>query len=111
MWPIRLAAKHTRNDHGSARSAAGPRSLEHRTTAGRCRELRAEQWTQPCDLGHQTLAATFQHIIGNVRVWTDLMAERPIQPAADEALTTADLLLAAWQRVYTRRRTSHERCR
>src|SRR5215211_3881748 len=35
----------------------------------RCRELRVEQWTQPFDLGHQTLAATFQHIIGNVRVW------------------------------------------
>jgi hypothetical protein len=44
---------------------------------------------------------TPEHIIGNVRVWADLMAERPIQPAADEALTTADLLLAAWQGVYT----------
>ena len=67
----------------------------------RCRELRAEQWAQPFDLGHQTLAATLQHMIANVRVWTDLMAERPIQPAADEALITADLLLAAWQHVYT----------
>src|SRR6266705_3045972 len=38
----------------------------------RCRELRAEQWTQPFDLGHQTLAATFQHMIGNVRVYTDV---------------------------------------
>lgn len=66
----------------------------------RCRELRAEQWTQPFELGHRTLAATFQHMIGNVRVWTDLMAERPLQPAADEALATADLLLAAWQGVY-----------
>ena len=67
----------------------------------RCRELHAEQWTQPFDLGHQTLAATFQHMIGNVRVWTELMAERPIQPSSDEASTTADVLLAAWQRVYT----------
>src|SRR5438093_4850040 len=63
----------------------------------RCRELRVEQWTQPFDLGHQTLAATLQHMIGNVRVWTDLMAECPIQPSSDEALITADLLLAAWQ--------------
>ena len=67
----------------------------------RCRELRAEQWTQPFDLGHQTLVATFQHMIGNVRVWTDLMTERPIQPSSDEALITVDLLLAAWQRAYT----------
>ena len=66
----------------------------------RCRELQPEQWTQPFDLGHQSLAATFQHLIGNVRVWTDLMAERPIQPSSDEALPTVDLLLAAWQRAY-----------
>jgi uncharacterized damage-inducible protein DinB len=67
----------------------------------RCRELQPEQWMQPFDLGHETLAATFQHMLGNVRVWTDLMAERPVRPSADEALTTGDILLAAWQRVYT----------
>jgi uncharacterized damage-inducible protein DinB len=66
----------------------------------RCRELRAEQWAESFDLGHQTLAATFQHMIGNVRIWTDLMAERPVQPSADEALISADDLLAAWQGVY-----------
>jgi uncharacterized damage-inducible protein DinB len=59
----------------------------------RCRELRAEQWIQPFDLGHETLAATFQHMRSNVRVWTDLMAERPVRPSTDEALTTVDLLL------------------
>ena len=42
----------------------------------RCQELQPEQWTQPFDLGHQTLAATFQHMLGNVWVWTDLMAGR-----------------------------------
>jgi uncharacterized damage-inducible protein DinB len=67
----------------------------------RCRELQLEQWTQSFDLGHETLAATFEHMLGNVRVWTDLMAERPIQPSAEEALTTVDLVLAAWQRAYT----------
>src|SRR5262245_51483139 len=66
----------------------------------RCRELRTEQWVQPFDLGHQTLATTFQHMIGNVRVWTDLMAERPVQQSSDEALVTADDLIAAWQHVY-----------
>jgi uncharacterized damage-inducible protein DinB len=68
--------------------------LEH------CRELRSEQWTQPFDLGHQSLEATFQHMLGNVRVWTDLMAERPVRRSSDEALTSADDLLITWQRVY-----------
>jgi uncharacterized damage-inducible protein DinB len=66
----------------------------------RCRELRAEQWTEPFDLGHQTLAAIFQHMIGNVRVWIDLMAERPVRQSSDEALVTANDLITAWQRAY-----------
>jgi uncharacterized damage-inducible protein DinB len=66
----------------------------------RCRELRADQWTQPFDLGHQTLEATFQHMIGNVRVWTDLMAQRPVRQSAEEAVTTPSDLIAAWQSVY-----------
>ncbi len=66
----------------------------------RCRELRTEQWTQSFDLGHQTLQATFQHMIGNVRVWTDLMAARPMQQSSDEALSTANDLIAAWQSAY-----------
>src|SRR5438876_14522 len=66
----------------------------------RCRELRAEQWTQSFDLGHQTLAATFQHMIGNVRVWTDLMAQHPVRQSSHEALVAADDLIAAWQSAY-----------
>ena len=66
----------------------------------RCRELRVEQWRQPFDLGHQTLEATFQHMISNVRVWTDLMAQRPVQQSSDEGPATADDLIAAWQRAY-----------
>ncbi len=56
--------------------------------------------SQPFDLGHQTLAATFQHMIGNVRVWTDLMAQRPVRLSSDEALTTANDLMAQWQSAY-----------
>lgn len=67
----------------------------------RCRELRAEQWAQPFDLGHQTLAATFQHMIGNVRIWTDLMAARPVQHISDDPTATAETLSAQWQAVYT----------
>ena len=66
----------------------------------RCRELRADQWAQPFDLGHQTLEATFQHMIGNVRVWTDLMAQRPVRQSAEEAGTMPSDLIAAWQSVY-----------
>jgi uncharacterized damage-inducible protein DinB len=66
----------------------------------RCRELRAEQWAQPFDLGHQTLESTFRHMIGNVRVWTDLMAARPVRQSSDEAPTTADTLIVQWQAVY-----------
>jgi uncharacterized damage-inducible protein DinB len=66
----------------------------------RCRELRAEQWIEPFDLGHQTLAATFQHMIGNVRAWADLMAERAVQHFADEAVSAADDLIAQWQTAY-----------
>jgi len=66
----------------------------------RCRELRTEQWMQPFDLGHRTLEATFLHMIGNVRGWTELMAELPVQPSAAEAATTADDLIAAWPIAY-----------
>lgn len=66
----------------------------------RCRELRAEQWTQSVDLGHQTLLETFQHMIGNVRIWTDLMAERSVRHFSDQELATADDLIAVWQSVY-----------
>lgn len=66
----------------------------------RCRELHAEQWTQQFDLGHQSLEATFQHMIGNVRVWTDLMAERPVRLSSEQAGNTTDDLSAAWQTVY-----------
>src|SRR5689334_22967366 len=66
----------------------------------RCRELRAEHWIQPFDLGHKTLAATFQHMIDNVRVWADLMAARPMRQVSAEGSTTAGELIVQWQAVY-----------
>jgi uncharacterized damage-inducible protein DinB len=66
----------------------------------RCHELRAEQWAQPFDLGHQTLAATFQPMIGNVRIWTDLMAARPVRHISDAPTATAATLSAQWQAAY-----------
>lgn len=67
---------------------------------GRCRELRPAQWTQPFDLGHQTLAETFAHMRGNVRVWTDLMAQRSVRQAEDEPTATVDDMLRAWSSAY-----------
>lgn len=42
------------------------------------RSLTEAQWQQAFDLGHTTLYQTFQHIIGNVEAWTDLMRARPL---------------------------------
>jgi uncharacterized damage-inducible protein DinB len=80
----------------------------------RCRELSVEQLTQQFDVGHQSLEATFQHMIGGVGVWTDLMAQRPVrvsswddhvaqhpvQVSSAPAATTAEALSATWQTVY-----------
>lgn len=66
----------------------------------RCRELREAQWAQPFDLGHQSLTATFQHMIDNVDIWTDLMAERSVRRSAEQPPTTVDSLLAQWQASY-----------
>ena len=40
----------------------------------RCRELTPTQFAQSFDIGHEGLKATLEHMIGNVEVWTDLMA-------------------------------------
>jgi hypothetical protein len=37
------------------------------------------QLDQDFDIGHRTVRATLAHLIGNVEVWTDLMAERPVR--------------------------------
>lgn len=48
------------------------------------------------DLGHRTVRATLAHLIGNVEVWTDLLAERPVRADPAGPPTMADL-----QRRYT----------
>lgn len=40
----------------------------------RCRELTPEQLTQSFDIGHGDVLVTLEHMVGNVEVWTDLMA-------------------------------------
>jgi uncharacterized damage-inducible protein DinB len=55
----------------------------------RCRELTTEQMQQSFDVGHTTIEHTLRHMIGNIKVWTDLMRERPVQKSA--AYTPASL--------------------
>lgn len=41
-----------------------------------CQGLTDEQLDRDFDIGHRTVRATLLHIIGNVEVWSDLMAGR-----------------------------------
>jgi len=41
--------------------------------------LTDEQFDQDFDIGHRTVRETLQHMIGNIEVWTDLMAARPVR--------------------------------
>ena len=43
--------------------------------------LSDEQLDRDFDLGHRTLRATFDHLIRNMEVWTDLMAGVAVRPA------------------------------
>ena len=64
-----------------------------------CQELGDEQLDRDFDIGHRTLRATWVHLIGNLRVWTALMAEREVVPGPrppDWAASPATLL-AAWE--------------
>jgi uncharacterized damage-inducible protein DinB len=50
----------------------------------RARELIDAQLDQPFDLGNGSLRATFAHVIGNMEVWTALIAGRPVDRSRDE---------------------------
>src|SRR5437868_4108683 len=52
------------------------------------RDLTDAQLDRPFDIGHETLRRTFVHIIGNMEVWTDLLAERPVRPRTPPAAAT-----------------------
>ena len=60
------------------------RLLEHDAWATRhvlefAQTLTDEQLDQDVDVGHRTVRETVEHIIGNIEVWTDLMAARPVR--------------------------------
>jgi uncharacterized damage-inducible protein DinB len=45
----------------------------------RCRELSEEQLDREFDIGHRSVRATLLHVIRNMEVWTDLIADQAIR--------------------------------
>lgn len=64
-----------------------------------CQGLDNAELDRDFDIGHRTLRATWVHLIGNLRVWTDLMAERAVRDGGDapEWAASPAALLAAWE--------------
>jgi uncharacterized damage-inducible protein DinB len=61
----------------------------------RCRDLTDEQLDRQFDIDHASLRQLFEHMIGNVEVWTDLMlgrAARAGTPADPDMVSIAGLL-------------------
>ncbi|MEO8606352.1 MAG: DinB family protein [Chloroflexota bacterium] len=55
-----------------------------RELLGLCLPLTDEQMDGDMDAGWRTLRRTFDHMIFNIEVWTDLMMERPVRPTSSE---------------------------
>ena len=53
--------------------------------------LTDEQLDQDFDIGHRTVRETAQHVIGNIEVWTDLMAARPVRQTPTEGQSLVEL--------------------
>ena len=58
----------------------GHDSWTTRQLLSRSHGLSDEQLDGRFPIGHASLRATFVHIIRNMEVWTDLIAERPVRP-------------------------------
>lgn len=59
-----------------------------------CLTLSDEQLDRRIDAGWGTLRLTFEHMIANIEVWSDLMQERPLR-TAPRPNSTLDLLFRA----------------
>jgi uncharacterized damage-inducible protein DinB len=46
----------------------------------RCEKLTDEELDREFDIAHRSVRATLLHMIRNMEVWTDLIAEQPIRP-------------------------------
>jgi uncharacterized damage-inducible protein DinB len=76
----------------------------------RCRSLSDDQLDQPFDLGVGGVRATLQHCVGNVEVWTALMAGGPLPERTDRnARPSVAALLARHDAASAALRTLAER--
>ena len=53
--------------------------------------LSDEQLDQVFDIGHRTFRETARHMVGNIEVWTDLMAGRPMRQMPSASPSLVDL--------------------
>lgn len=44
-----------------------------------CKDLSEEQWNHEYDVGHRTVKATWNHMIGSTMMWTSSMADSPFE--------------------------------
>jgi uncharacterized damage-inducible protein DinB len=77
----------------------------------RCRELTDAELDRQFDIAHRSVRATLLHIVRNMEVWTDLIAEQPLrqntnsEPAGrsiDSMLRRLDIVAADLATVSTR---------
>lgn len=57
----------------------------------RCEEVGEESLHRRFEIGHGSVMATLEHVVGNVEVWTDLMRGRRPAPAATAPPAAASL--------------------
>jgi uncharacterized damage-inducible protein DinB len=60
----------------------------------RAAELSNAALDQPFDMGHQTLRRTFQHIVGNMECWCDLILARPRRAGTNTTIEDIQGLIA-----------------
>ncbi len=53
----------------------------------RCEGLGDEALDRAFDLGHRSVRSTFEHVIRNLEVWTDLMAGVPVRPVGASSVS------------------------
>lgn len=75
------------------------------------RDLTDEQLDRRFNIGHGTLRETFAHMIGNVEVWTALMAERPVERTERNRAASIDSLIERHERSYAEFATLARRIR
>ena len=64
-----------------------------------CLDLTDDEMDRVFDAGWGTLRKTFDHMISNIEVWTDLMMERSVRPASNNV--SAHQLLDRFERNYS----------